>query len=286
MYDFVFNFKNNNLLRLSFNKLAQEIFSIDFEKWYSLNAWNDSYIPFSYVLKGKIIANVSANIQKMTVNSLTCNAIQIGTVMTHPDYRNQGLASSLLKTCLNYFKASTDIFFLFPDENAVSLYEKNGFSLYNDYLYSAKLYNQAQENNLKKLDPDNHSDLNLIKQTITENFCLSSLFSMSDDISIKLWHYIYHLKNYIWYSEKLHSIIVCRIDNNSLKIYDFLSPENNQNAFLEMIYNFSFDSVLLFFTPDMLDQNLLTYDLNEPIMTLSDSVKLPDIFCFPYTSRA
>jgi hypothetical protein len=82
----VHDYKKNDDLRKSFNELAQRIFGIDFEVWYQGDYWNDNYICYSYTDHGRVIANVSVNTLQLVVNGQRINALQIGTVMTHPDY--------------------------------------------------------------------------------------------------------------------------------------------------------------------------------------------------------
>jgi predicted N-acetyltransferase YhbS len=97
------DYKNNEKLRNSFNTLASMVFGINFEKWYKLGLWNERYIPFSYVEGEQVIANVSVNLLDFVVNGKEKKAIQIGTVMTHPDYRNRGLSASLINKVLEEY---------------------------------------------------------------------------------------------------------------------------------------------------------------------------------------
>ncbi len=86
---FTKHYKNNDRLRTSFFKLAADTFDIDFERWYQQGGWSEHYIPFSFVDGNEIVANASVNTVELVISGQRKKAIQIGTVMTHPDYRGQ-----------------------------------------------------------------------------------------------------------------------------------------------------------------------------------------------------
>ncbi|WP_346401773.1 GNAT family N-acetyltransferase, partial [Listeria monocytogenes] len=96
-YEMISDYKDNKMYRDSFNRLAESTFDINFEEWYRDGFWNDKYICYSYIDDNKVIANVSINKMNLIYQGEDYRALQIGTVMTHPDYRGQGLAKKLLE---------------------------------------------------------------------------------------------------------------------------------------------------------------------------------------------
>lgn len=95
-YIMVSDYMNNDKYRWSFNKLAVSTFGLNFEDWYKNKFFYSKYICYSYTNKEEVIANVSINKMDLIVQGKKKKAIQLGTVMTHRDYRNQGLSSSLI----------------------------------------------------------------------------------------------------------------------------------------------------------------------------------------------
>ena len=81
------NYRNDNLLRRSFNELAKQVFGIDFEPWYQKGYWTDNYQPYSITEENRVVANVSVNRTNMLYNGKKMNLIQLGTVMTASEYR-------------------------------------------------------------------------------------------------------------------------------------------------------------------------------------------------------
>ena len=79
----VSDYKENPVYRQSFNRLADRVFGIDFEKWYQDGFWNDRYICYSYLHQNEIVSNVSVSLLDLIINSQSHPAALIGTVMTH-----------------------------------------------------------------------------------------------------------------------------------------------------------------------------------------------------------
>lgn len=75
-------YKENTLLRQSFNSLAQKTFGLDFENWYENGHWRNRYVPYSFCDNGKVIANVSVNVMEFLYQGKKQQFIQLGTVMT------------------------------------------------------------------------------------------------------------------------------------------------------------------------------------------------------------
>ncbi|WP_019850852.1 GNAT family N-acetyltransferase [Desulfitobacterium sp. PCE1] len=98
------NIKDNDTLRHSYNSLAEKTFGLSFEEFYQNGYWTDKYIPYSLVDNGKVIANASVSIIKFLHYGQEKLCLQIGTVMTDIDYRNQGLSRYLIETILKEWK--------------------------------------------------------------------------------------------------------------------------------------------------------------------------------------
>jgi GNAT superfamily N-acetyltransferase len=106
-YQLVSDYKDIETYKESFNELAKIVFELDFKKWYEKGCWNDNYICYSYV-GDKVIANTSINKMTLVSNGKEYKAIQVGTVMTHPDYRNQGLSGKLMNHIIEKYEPEYD----------------------------------------------------------------------------------------------------------------------------------------------------------------------------------
>lgn len=115
-------------LRHALNELTQQVFGFDFENWVTKGYFQGDYIPWSLMDGDKMVCNVSANAMEFMQNGEPRRYIQLGTVMTHPDYRNKGLASSLMHHVLSIYAPAWDGIYLFGDLDALDFYRKQGFS--------------------------------------------------------------------------------------------------------------------------------------------------------------
>ena len=125
--ELVCNYMDCSELRHLLNEMTREIFGFSFENWYNAGYFAGEYIPYSYVENGKIIANASVNIMKFMLSDQEKFYIQIGTVMTRPEYRNRGLARKLIEKILVDYMARVDGFYLFANLRATEFYKKIGF---------------------------------------------------------------------------------------------------------------------------------------------------------------
>ena len=134
--EFIRGYMDCEEYRRLLSELTGEIFGFSFENWYNSGFFEGEYIPYSYVENDKIIANASANIMKFAYNGEEKFYIQIGTVMTRPEYRKQGLAKSLVEKILAEYKTAADGFYLFANLNALEFYEKIGFKRQDQWIYT------------------------------------------------------------------------------------------------------------------------------------------------------
>jgi GNAT superfamily N-acetyltransferase len=132
-YSFIKDYKHDLKSRASFCRLAKDTFGIDFDGWFSQGYWNENYICYSMEYGGEIISNVSVNLIRLIMDGRETDAVQIGTVMTHPEHRRRGLAKSLLERAIGDFSGRYTFFFLAADKAAVPLYESCGFETARTY---------------------------------------------------------------------------------------------------------------------------------------------------------
>lgn len=108
-YEFIKDYKTNKLLRDSFNLLTQQVYRFDFEPWYQLGYWGDSYQPYSLIKENRVIANVSINIIDFSILGEVKQCLQIGTVMTDGEHRNLGLNRYLMELIMQEWASKCDL---------------------------------------------------------------------------------------------------------------------------------------------------------------------------------
>lgn len=107
------------------NALAVETFGIDFSGWVASGAADGAYRPYSFFDGGRCVSNVSSTRMVFRHNGETLTALQLGTVMTDPAFRGQGLAGELVERAIAGRPAP--FCFLFAGETRWTFYEGHGF---------------------------------------------------------------------------------------------------------------------------------------------------------------
>lgn len=130
------NYRNNDALRASFNRLAEKTFGLNFENWYKNGFWKDNYIPYSVVIDGVVVSNVSVNACNMNYKGRIVKLIQLGTIMTDNDHRGKGYARALMEEVLKDYDGKVDGIYLFANDSVLEFYPKFGFKEAKEYQYS------------------------------------------------------------------------------------------------------------------------------------------------------
>lgn len=283
-YEFIKDYKNNTQYRLSFNRLAQKTFGIDFETWYQEGFWGDSYVCYSYLKDNEVIANVSLSTMELIIDGRKQKAIQIGTVMTHPDYRRQGLAYQLMGKILEDYDPTYEIYFLAADDEAVPLYKKCGFeqSSENQYVVDLAGY-QLREEPLEPTLVPKEMMLEIKKRSQP----LSNVLSACGDEHVLMFYYTLGFKNSIYrLQDDVYAIF--EIDGDKLGLYDILSPNKvDLEALIQQITPKYVKTVFCHFTPDQPIKNLkASVDASGGWMIRTTSGKgFPKLARFPRISQ-
>lgn len=284
------DYKEKAKHRHSFNQLAQEVFGIDFERWYQMGFWNDRYICYSYLDGDKVVANVSVNKLDLILNGETQRALQIGTVMTHPDYRKQGLASNLMKAVLEEYEKQVDVVYLFPEENALDFYRKFGFMSYREGIFTLDVGKERTDQcTARKLDLSREDDRDIFLKLSSERAPLSTIFGVANAQAILYWYCVGLLANDIYYLEEQDVIMLYREKQGVLQVYDLICRDRvHFYDILPQACATEIAKVVFHFTPDFEDTEIsnMLFEPNETIFFKTESVKIPERFSHPFTAHA
>ncbi|UNK16398.1 GNAT family N-acetyltransferase [Paenibacillus sp. N3/727] len=293
-YQFIIDYKNNETYKESFTELAKMIFEIDFKKWYEKGCWNDNYICYSYVDRDKVIAN--ASITKMTVvsNGKEYKAIQVGTVMTHPDYRNQGLSGKLMNHIIEKYEKEYDFIYLFANESVLDFYPKFGFVKVQESSFSLNVSDLKKRpdktHTLRKLDTNNTNDFQMMEEFSVERIPVSSIFGVKNNESLLMFYFILAFNDAIYYIEEDDVIVMFEQEDHHLHIFDIISKKRVElDSILNHIVSADTEIIHFHFTPDYDIKNIHTEFITESDDTLFVRPLLEDEtkpFLFPLTSHS
>lgn len=250
---FAKNYKNNDTLRKSFFDLAASTFDIHFEHWYQQGCWGEGYIPFSYVDGDHVVANASVNIVELVINGEKKKAIQIGTVMTHPDYRGKGLSTRLMNLILEEYENKCDLMYLFANESVLDFYPKFGFKAVEEHLFSMDFTEKhlTSAAGLRKLDITNAEDLNLIQKFASQRLPVSQRFATNHTSGIFMFYCLNVFNEDIYYLEKEDVIVIYQKGDNHIDLFDVVSlNEIHMGDILRAVADANTEKITFHFTPD------------------------------------
>ncbi|MGG3561849.1 GNAT family N-acetyltransferase [Neobacillus rhizosphaerae] len=283
-------YKENEALRDSFNELALNTFGIEFETWYQHGYWTEKYQPYSFIHQGKVIANVSVNLLNLVIGGESKRAIQIGTVMTHPDYRNQGLSRKLMELVLEDFKY-VDLVYLFANQTVLDFYPKFGFKAMDEIQFSTNYdFKPANQSRVKKLDGTNPEDLSFIYTLAANRKSISKTFGTIGSEELLLFYSIMVFSQDLYYLEDEKVLVIFQKEDDTIHLYDIVFTEEvdiqliiNQIASPEsrkIVFHFHLDN----------QESLLTNEIYQSSNVLFvknlTNVILPEKFKHPITSQA
>lgn len=292
-YQFVSDYRSNKIYRESFFKLAKSVFDIDFTKWYKKGCWNDNYICYSYVDADRIIANASISKMTIVLKGKEYKAIQIGTVMTHPDYRNQGLSKKLMNYIIDEYEKEYDFIYLFANDTVLDFYPKFGFQRVKESRFilniSALRKQKVKMSTLRQLDINNQSDFNLLESFAVERIPVSSVLGVKDNKHLLMFYFILVFSDAIFYIEEEDTIVICKQEGTLMHVFDMISRKRvDIEMILSGIVSRETEKVHLYFTPED-ETNIQTEFIENGEDTLFIRPLLKDSvnhFLFPITSHA
>ncbi|MDM5239240.1 GNAT family N-acetyltransferase [Bacillus cereus] len=235
--------------------LFEEVFGItsqtlnDFsEKGY----WDYTYKALSCLQEDKVIANVAAFSLPLLINGEKINAVGIQSVMTHPNFRRQGLMTRLMSKMIEEIDKQCECALLFTE--TPELYTSFGFKVVQEYLMTIPYdKNNNKDSLLRKLDYYNEEDRQLIHETIDSSQRLSNKFStLNFQSSFYLNMYDTKWNEKLYYSEKLDALIVYEVDNEKLKVFGVFAPVLPVLDEICAEITESFTEIEFYFSPDQL----------------------------------
>ncbi|SHG19494.1 GNAT family N-acetyltransferase [Flagellimonas flava] len=248
-YTLVQNFKNDPELRRSFNELTETTFDFNFEDWYQKGFWDDNYIPYALLHKNKIVSNVSVTKIDFVIENQRKSGIQIGTVMTDPDYRRLGLSRFLLQWVISQWKDNSDFVYLFANDSVLDFYPKFNFGIVEEHQHSIQVNPSGKMPPLKRLDLDKKEDRELLMNAIRTSIAIAKV-SARENLSLIMFYCLWLKKNSIYHLTELDTVVIADFQGDTLHLDDVFSGTTIQlTSVISSIVNTSIKKVVLGFTP-------------------------------------
>ncbi|MCD1875930.1 GNAT family N-acetyltransferase [Listeria monocytogenes] len=289
-YEMISDYKDNKMYRDSFNKLAESTFDINFEEWFRSGFWNDNYVCYSYIDNNEVISNVSINKMNLIYQGENYSALQIGTVMTHPNYRGQGLAKNLLNHVIAKYEDQYDFLYLFANDTVLDFYPKFGFERIEESSFTVDACNlKKKASKLKKLNPDNKTDFQLISRIVSERAPLSNILDVKESEDLLMFYVLIALKNELYYLEELDVIVLMEQEGTDLYVLDILSTKKlDVVEVLSYLSTKKIETIHLLFTPEKSKYIDAAYiiETEDMLFVRPNVLTSENYFLFPATSHA
>ncbi|EEO1184284.1 GNAT family N-acetyltransferase [Listeria monocytogenes] len=289
-YEMISDYKDNKMYRDSFNKLAESTFDNNFEEWFRSGFWNDKYVCYSYIDNNEVISNVSINKMNLIYQGENYSALQIGTVMTHPNYRGQGLAKNLLNHVIAKYEDQYDFLYLFANDTVLDFYPKFGFERIEESSFTVDACNlKKKASKLKKLNPDNKTDFQLISRIVSKRAPLSNILDVKESEDLLMFYVLIALKNELYYLEELDVIVLMEQEGTDLYVLDILSTKKlDVVEVLSYLSTKKIETIHLLFTPEKSKYIDAAYiiETEDMLFVRPNVLTSENYFLFPATSHA
>lgn len=258
-YTYLIGYQKDPKYRDALNVLVKKIFNLSLEDWYLAGYWKDKYIPYTLFDDDKAVANVSVNIMDFEVLGKQQRFIQIGTVLTHENYRHQNLSRFLLDKVITDWQDKCDLIYLYAKKEVLDMYPKFGFERAKEYECYKSVSKQIEEHNFESLNMDLQSNRDLLLENIANSKPLAKL-SMIDNSDLIMFYCITIFRNNIFYIKSLDVIAIAIFKEDELQLLDVFS-----HAFIDLdkvlyaLINPRINKVVLGFTP----KNTTSYHIRE-----------------------
>lgn len=287
-YKLVKNVSDNEMYRAAFNKLAENTFGLNFEGWYQNGFWKDNYIPYTLFDGEKAVANVSINRCDFLLDGVLHHYHQLGTVMTDPAYRGQGLSKRIMEEIQRDFAGESDGFFLFANDSVLDFYPRFGFRKADEYCYQ-KAVEQKGQSELKAVPMQSKENFAAMVDIIDKSVAHSRM-TMKHNAGLIMFYLSQFMTECVYQIERLNCFVVAEIEEGTATIYEVFSEREVDLNEVIVAFGEEIKQVKLLFTP------LVSENYKKELNVMDDTTlflrgKIVDNFCgkglmFPALSHA
>ena len=221
MYEIVKHYRDNKALRRSFNALAEKTFGLNFEGWYQNGFWGDNYDPYSVVIDGEVVANVSVNKTDMMIGGQRKRIYQLGTVMTAEEYRNRGLIRAIMAEVEQDIRDADGVY-LFANDSVTEFYPKFGFQKGTEHIYS-KAVDQSGENRMVNVPMETSADWAVLSKAM-EASTFRGGCDMVGNPELIFFYVSQFMQECVFHSAELDAYVIAELEDGELLLHNVFCP--------------------------------------------------------------
>ena len=247
----IHGYRDDKRLRDSFNSLAEQTFDgLSFEGWYQNGFWGDSYDPHSIVIDGKVVSNVSVNRTDFVVGGRRYKVLQLGTVMTAPEYRGRGLGRAIMEELEREY-ADADGVYLFGNDSVVNYYPKFGFRPGRELEYR-KSVAQTGENRAVQVKMDGPEGWNRLTEAMAKSTFREGC-PMVDNPGLIFFYVSQFMQEAVYHLPTLDAWAVAELDDGVLRLYNVFADASVSIDAVAEAFGAEVKTLVLGFAPETAD---------------------------------
>lgn len=239
------NVREEETVRLSFDRLAVETFGLSFLDWYGGGWWSDRYIPHVLLKGGEVVANVSVNRMDLVVDSSLRHYIQLGTVMTRKAFRGKGLCRILMERIFEKWKEDCDGIYLFANDSVLDFYPQFGFYRETEWEYMLPVSGSGMAFQMNMEDP-------LDKKRLLDHYAMSNPFSaldMMNNPGLLMFYCQGGLSGQVFYVPDQDAVAIAGDEGGQRILYDVYCGSGRDLERIAAAVSGGYETVTLGFTP-------------------------------------
>ena len=224
-YEYRTDIRDNEALRASFNALTRRVFGFDFAGWHAGGWWakeHTGYAPHALVRDGEVIANVSLTPLALDIAGERLHALQLGTVMTDPAWRGQGLQRVLMERALEGAADHYDMIYLYANDSVMDFYPKFGFAPAMEYAFSRAMP-QGIGAAARQADMDSAADQARLLALYGQGNPFS-LATAPEETGLLMFYCGDFMKDNVYFIDALSAAAVAEYDGDALLLSDVFCP--------------------------------------------------------------
>lgn len=241
------NYRDNEMLRKSFNALAMKTYGLDFEDWYQNGYWGKAYVPYSIVEDGRIVANVSVNTTDFILDGRKKHFIQLGTVMTDEAYRKRGYSRLLMEEVEKDYAGKKDGIYLFANDSVLDFYPRFGFEKAFEYGYEKEI--TADRNRSVHKIPMQEKRVWDGFAKIVEASVPCGRFAMAGGSGLILFYVTKFMRDNVYYSKTHKAYLIAEEEGEALFIHGVFAEAPVDPSDIAKTFGQNIKRVRLGFTP-------------------------------------
>ena len=243
----IHGYRDDQALRESFNRLAEETFGLNFEGWYQNGFWKDNYDPHGVVIDGEVVSNVSVNRTDLMIGGKKYQILQLGTVMTAQAHRGKGYGRAIMEYIEGKY-ADADGIYLFANDTVVDYYPRFGFRPAVEYAYR-KTVSQSGENRAEQVIMDNADAWAKLAEAMERSEFREGC-PMVDNPGLIFFYVSLFLQEAVYYIPHLDAWVIAEPEEGALTIHNIFAGEQVTIEAVAAAFGGEVKEIALGFAPD------------------------------------